>query len=305
MCVTKRNEITTDSNHTEINYSNQFPYHLRSNPLDILSVYYTQYKETMKTNHQEYQPVATAVPTDSILDDDDGNNLVIASVAADDPLHIETPDGVATRINEQLQEQRGRVPSWTDPYFEGRQDVWGVFDFDSKALITEAFKINVGLLTLLVMLMYLVGIHFSWPLLTALFILSWNTHRAAVGTHTTRHLALTRDGLLFVHEKHRTWYGMKGYTEQLIPYAEINAIETQYATGDVVFCFNCNIDKFRLRQYEALVYGDNIEGVKEAKVLVDILHKLCDAPIHVAGLRSSVPDSPSLELSSGAHPVAS
>ena len=258
----------------------------------------------MKKEIQEYQPVATAVPKDSGVEDDD--NIAVASVAADDPQQIESADVVAIGLNEQQEEQCGNVPLWADPYFEGRQDVWGVFDFDSKASISTAFKADVMILIMFIMLAFLWGVDLSWSLMSVLFILSLNAHRAAVGTHTTRHLALTRDGLLFVHEKHRTWYGMKGYLEQLVPYAEINVIEPRYATGDVIFCFQCTINKIGLRKYHSIC-GDesglllDIEGVKEAKVLVDILHKLSDARIHGVGLSSPVPASAALEVPSGAH----
>lgn len=223
----------------------------------------------MASKTEAYQPLATAVPAE------DGNLeeeiLTVASVAESAPEEANSLRG----LTEQQSRLRAQVPAWTDTYFDGREDVWGVFDFDSQVLISNSRKLNT--VYLVIFLVFAFPADMGFPCFFIGCFLFWNAQKSSVGTHTTRHLALTRNGVLFVHEKHRCWYGMKGHHEVLVPWEDMNHIGVQHASGDVVVCFECSISKIKLQQHLGICDESvllDVAGIREAKALVKILRTL-------------------------------
>ncbi|CAB9506559.1 expressed unknown protein [Seminavis robusta] len=220
---------------------------------------------------QEYHPVATAIPA---IDEPDNGMVSVAAAEA-------TKDTIVG-LTEQQEHLRASIPSWQDTFFEGRQDIWGVFDFDSKALISRDTKVN--LLASVVLLWFTIFVLESlWGAILVFFIF-YNNHRACVGTHSTRHLALVRTGILFVHERHRTWYGMAGSSQQLVPWGDIRVIAPKYASGDVIVCFACDTHSVCLREYDAICDETagvilDIRGIKEAEAFVNVVQQVSKATV--------------------------
>lgn len=123
--------------------------------------------------------------------------------------------------------------TWEDTFFDGEDDIIAVFDFDYALM--EDFQVKVGWATM-------AGFLFLPPLIVG-FLLGLQPcflRRRVQWDVYSQHLCITRDGIRFVRDKRKTWFGCActdaGKSSKTVPFDKITDCDIEEPGGNTCIC---------------------------------------------------------------------
>ncbi|CAE8609407.1 unnamed protein product [Polarella glacialis] len=123
------------------------------------------------------------------------------------------------------------VPPATDTYFQGEPGLIATFDLDYDSIIDFNTKVSWAAVL-------------SFPpfcIMSSFFCVPCFLQQNVEWKARSQHVALTRDGIRYVREKHKTWCGLpfsdKGKESKTVPYDKITDCDVQEPAGAACCCF--------------------------------------------------------------------
>mmetsp|Transcript_32919 Transcript_32919/g.61685 ORF Transcript_32919/g.61685 Transcript_32919/m.61685 type:complete len:233 (-) Transcript_32919:42-740(-) len=126
------------------------------------------------------------------------------------------------------------IPESKDDFFKGEPGLVAVFDYDYEAIITFYQKLRWA---------QFICVPPAW--ISTLFCYPCFLNQNVEWDTRSRHLALTVDGIKFVHTKRKTLCGLsftdRGQESKTVPYDKITDCDVQEPAGTACCCFIENV----------------------------------------------------------------
>lgn len=216
--------------------------------------------------------------------------------------HQQTPIATSTGIaeeDEELQVNKAYLVTWEDTFFDNEENLIAVFDFDYPLM--EAFKLKLlwvdhalGSLgvVLLVAVLHLI---FRSPPRDALFYVdvaidtfvillvildSFFLKKRAQWDAYSHHLCITRDGVKYVRDKRKKYYGWSctdaRKTTQIIPLDKVTHVDIKEPAGYTCCCIRNTLTVVKLSSSSSGLEGSSLVffGLKEPYKFKNILMKV-------------------------------
>jgi hypothetical protein len=189
---------------------------------------------------------------------------------------------IATSIHQQDEEKqvnKAYLVTWEDTFFDDEENLIAVFDFDYPLMEAYCVKLQwLSTITLLVNVLLLVSmILIDDSLLSVLFFVlvaldikdlvflkkkvQWDVY--------SHHLCITRDGIKYVRDKHKTCFGWPcpdaGKTTQIVPLDKVTNVDIMEPVGNTYCCIRNTLTTVIISKAPAYLESRSLElrGLKD------------------------------------------
>jgi len=231
--------------------------------------------------------------------------------------HQQTPIATSTGIAEEDEE----FVTWEDTFFDNEENLIAVFDFDYPLMKAYKLKLlwvdhalgSLGVVLLVAVLHLYVDVAIDTFVILLVILDSFFLKKRAQWDAYSHHLCITRDGVKYVRDKRKKYYGWSctdaRKTTQIIPLDKVTHVDIKEPAGYRCCCIRNTLTVVKLSSSSSGLEGSSLVlfGLKEPYKFKNILMKVkrADSNSSMASAASAqiIPNRDVLPISSNKETI--